>query len=100
VPRSIEATGRAGDVTLDRLPTGARAYGHFDLVGLIPLLEMRDNGRGTTDANASAEQAASCAIAVQAFQVGERRCHVFIIAVIALSIRRPSASPSRSRLFD
>ena len=72
VSGSIEATGRAGDVTLDRLPTRARAYGHFDLVKLIPLLDMRGNGHGTTDANASAEQAASGAIAVQAFQVGKR----------------------------
>jgi hypothetical protein len=38
---------------------------------------------GTTDANASTEQAASCAIAVQAFQVGKRWCHGFTIAVVA-----------------
>jgi hypothetical protein len=42
---------------------------------------MRGNSGGTTDANASAEQAASCAIAVQAFQVRERWRHDFTIGV-------------------
>jgi hypothetical protein len=55
LPRSIEASGRTGDVTLDRLPTGARAQGHFDLLGLIPLVDMGGNSGGTTDANASAK---------------------------------------------
>jgi len=83
VPRSIEAARRAGDVALDGLPTGARAQGRFDLIGLIPLVDIRENSGGTTDANAGPEQTTSCAIAVQAFQVGERRHRGFTIAVIA-----------------
>jgi hypothetical protein len=43
---------------------------------------MRGNSGGTTDANASAEQAASCAIAVQAFQVRESWGHRFTIGVL------------------
>jgi hypothetical protein len=85
--RSIEAPGRAGDVALDGLPTGARAHGHFDLVGLIPLVDLGGNGRGTTDADASAEQSASCAVAIQAFQVGKRWRHDFTIGVVAALIR-------------
>src|SRR5262245_12127990 len=84
VPRSIEAPGRASDVALDRLPTGATAHGHLDRVGLIPLVDMRGNSRGTTDANASAQQAAPCTITVQAFQVGERWRHGFTITAVAL----------------
>src|SRR5262249_62200672 len=37
----------------------------------IPLVDIGGNRGRTTEANASAEQAASCAVAVQAFQVGE-----------------------------
>ena len=44
---------------------------------------MRDNGCGTTDANASAEKLASCAVAVQAFQVGERWRHGFTLVPFA-----------------
>ena len=77
VPRSIETPRWAGDVALDRFPTGPRAHGYFDLVALILLVDMRGNSGGTTDANASAEQMASRAIAVQAFQVGERWGHAF-----------------------
>src|SRR5262249_6890811 len=84
VLRSIEASGRASDVALDRLPTGTTAHGHLDRVGLIPLVDMRGNSGGTTDANASAKQAAPCAITVQAFQVGERWRHGFTITAVAL----------------
>src|SRR5262245_10460661 len=55
LPRSIEASRRASDVTLDRLPTGARAHGYFDLVALILLVDMFGNSSGTTDANTSTE---------------------------------------------
>jgi hypothetical protein len=75
LPRSIESSGRASDVALDGLPTSARAQVHFDLIGVMVLVDMRGNSGGTTDANASAKKAASGAVAVQAFQVGERWCH-------------------------
>jgi hypothetical protein len=89
VPRSIEASGWAGDVALDRLPTGSGAQGNLP-VRLGVLVDMRGNSSGTTDANASTEQAASCAIAVQAFQVGKRWRHGFTVAAVPTLTRRLS----------
>jgi hypothetical protein len=63
--------------------TGGRTHGHLDLVGPISLVDMRGNSGGTTDANASAQQAASCAVAVEAFQVGESWRHGFTVAAVA-----------------
>ena len=65
----------------------------FSNTGGGALVDMRGNRGGTTDANASTEQSASCAVAVQAFQVGERRGHGF-----SASPNRRSSLAERQRL--